>query len=83
MKRTLQTLILLTTVLLAGASRAAAPAPFTVDVTGKVFIKDVERCWFVAFDDIRLLESEGTRACAFRRTAAADAAQPEPAGRKA
>ncbi|PLY46308.1 alpha/beta hydrolase [Janthinobacterium sp. ROICE36] len=35
MKRTLQTLILLTTALLAGASRAAAPAAFTVDVTGQ------------------------------------------------
>jgi len=35
MKRTLQTLILLSTVLLAGASRAAAPAAFTVDVTGQ------------------------------------------------
>lgn len=35
MKRTLQTLILLTTVMLAGASQAAAPAAFTVDVTGQ------------------------------------------------
>ncbi|PKV47952.1 pimeloyl-ACP methyl ester carboxylesterase [Janthinobacterium sp. 61] len=35
MKRTLQTCILLTTVLLAGASQAAAPKAFTVDVTGQ------------------------------------------------
>ena len=35
MKRTLQTLILLGTVLLASASRAAAPAAFTVDITGQ------------------------------------------------
>ena len=26
---------------------------------GKVFIKDGERCWFVALDDIALFESEG------------------------
>lgn len=31
----------------------AKPAP------RKVFIKDGDRCWFVALDDIRLLESEG------------------------
>ena len=35
MKRTLQTLILLTSVLLAGTSQAAAPAAFTVEVTGQ------------------------------------------------
>ena len=35
MKRTLQTLILLTSVLLAGAGQAAAPKAFTVDVTGQ------------------------------------------------
>jgi len=35
MKRTLQTCILLAGVLLAGASQAAAPAAFTVDVTGQ------------------------------------------------
>ncbi|MDN2712037.1 LytTR family DNA-binding domain-containing protein [Janthinobacterium sp. SUN118] len=36
--------------------QAAQPAP------RKVFIKDGERCWFVALDDIRLLESEGNYA---------------------
>lgn len=35
MKRTLQTLILLSTALLAGASQAAAPQAFTVEVTGQ------------------------------------------------
>jgi pimeloyl-ACP methyl ester carboxylesterase len=35
MKRTLHTLTLLTTLLLASASQAAAPAAFTVDVTGQ------------------------------------------------
>lgn len=35
MKRTLQTLILLSTLLAAGASQAAAPTAFTVDVTGQ------------------------------------------------
>jgi pimeloyl-ACP methyl ester carboxylesterase len=35
MKRTLQTLILLSTALLASASQAAAPKAFTVDVTGQ------------------------------------------------
>ncbi len=35
MKRTLQTLILLNTLLAAGASQAAAPTAFTVDVTGQ------------------------------------------------
>lgn len=35
MKRTLQTLILLASVLLAGAGQAAAPKAFTVDVTGQ------------------------------------------------
>ncbi|MGK5067093.1 Transcriptional regulatory protein YehT [compost metagenome] len=39
----------------AGARVRAAPSP----APPKVFIKDGERCWFVAFDDIRLLESEG------------------------
>ena len=39
----------------AGARAQALPPP----VPRKVFIKDGERCWFVAFDDIRLLESEG------------------------
>ncbi|PKV47950.1 LytTR family two component transcriptional regulator [Janthinobacterium sp. 61] len=38
-----------------GARVRAAPSP----APRKVFIKDGERCWFVAFDDIRLLESEG------------------------
>jgi len=35
---------------------AQAPAP---PPDGKVFIKDGERCWFVALDDIVLFESEG------------------------
>jgi len=39
----------------AGARVQAAPKP----APRKVFIKDGERCWFVALDDIRLLESEG------------------------
>ncbi|WP_219117574.1 LytTR family DNA-binding domain-containing protein [Janthinobacterium sp. UMAB-56] len=39
----------------AGARAQAVPPP----VPRKVFIKEGERCWFVAFDDIRLLESEG------------------------
>ncbi|MEG1116297.1 MAG: LytTR family DNA-binding domain-containing protein, partial [Janthinobacterium sp.] len=39
----------------AGARAQAVPPP----VPRKVFIKDGERCWFVALDDIRLLESEG------------------------
>ncbi|MFA6071875.1 MAG: LytTR family DNA-binding domain-containing protein [Janthinobacterium sp.] len=39
----------------AGARAQAVPPP----APRKVFIKDGERCWFVAFDDIRLLESEG------------------------
>ncbi|WP_219133411.1 LytTR family DNA-binding domain-containing protein [Janthinobacterium sp. UMAB-60] len=39
----------------AGAGAQASPPP----APRKVFIKDGERCWFVAFDDIRLLESEG------------------------
>lgn len=39
----------------AGARAQAVPPP----AQRKVFIKDGERCWFVAFDDIRLLESEG------------------------
>lgn len=39
----------------AGARAQAVPLP----APRKVFIKDGERCWFVAFDDIRLLESEG------------------------
>ncbi|MQA38719.1 LytR/AlgR family response regulator transcription factor [Rugamonas aquatica] len=36
---------------------AAAEPPPPQD--GKVFIKDGERCWFVALDDIVLFESEG------------------------
>ncbi|MQA22387.1 LytR/AlgR family response regulator transcription factor [Rugamonas rivuli] len=36
---------------------AAAEPPPPPD--GKVFIKDGERCWFVALDDIVLFESEG------------------------
>ena len=39
----------------AGARAQAVPPP----APRKVFIKDGERCWFVAFDDIRLLDSEG------------------------
>ncbi|MCC7596580.1 response regulator transcription factor [Janthinobacterium sp. FW305-129] len=39
----------------AGARAQAVPPP----APRKVFIKDGERCWFVAFADIRLLESEG------------------------
>ena len=39
----------------AGARAQAVPPP----APRKVFIKDGERCWFVALDDIRLLESEG------------------------
>ncbi|QYG09152.1 LytTR family DNA-binding domain-containing protein [Janthinobacterium sp. PAMC25594] len=39
----------------AGARAQAMPPP----APRKVFIKDGERCWFVALDDIRLLESEG------------------------
>lgn len=39
----------------AGARVQAAPKP----APRKVFIKDGERCWFIALDDIRLLESEG------------------------
>ena len=49
------------------AAPAAAPVPVpapaasaaTVPPDGKVFIKDGERCWFVALDDIVLFESEG------------------------
>jgi len=33
----------------------AAPSP----APRKVFIKDGDRCWFVALEEIRLLESEG------------------------
>ena len=39
----------------AGARAQAVPPP----APRKVFIKEGERCWFVALDDIRLLESEG------------------------
>ncbi|GJJ05533.1 DNA-binding response regulator [Duganella rhizosphaerae] len=41
---------------------AMAPATAAASVPpqdGKVFIKDGERCWFVALDDIVLFESEG------------------------
>lgn len=38
------------------AAAAAEPQP---PQDGKVFIKDGERCWFVALDDIVLFESEG------------------------
>ncbi|MGK5079789.1 LytR/AlgR family response regulator transcription factor [Janthinobacterium sp. HLX7-2] len=38
-----------------GARVQAAPSP----KPRKIFIKDGERCWFVALDQIRLLESEG------------------------
>jgi len=38
-----------------GARVAALPVP----APRKVFIKDGERCWFVALDDIGLFESEG------------------------
>lgn len=40
----------------ASAPVAAEPPP---PQDGKVFIKDGERCWFVALDDIVLFESEG------------------------
>ncbi|MGK5006354.1 LytR/AlgR family response regulator transcription factor [Janthinobacterium sp. LB2P70] len=46
----------LATALARAGARAQAVSP---SVPRKVFIKDGERCWFVAFDDIRLLESEG------------------------
>ena len=38
-----------------GARVQAAPSP----APRKVFIKDGDRCWFVALEEIRLLESEG------------------------
>jgi two-component system LytT family response regulator len=38
--------------------RAQAPAPAPAS-DGKVFIKDGERCWFVALEQIILFESEG------------------------
>jgi two-component system LytT family response regulator len=38
--------------------RAQAPAPAPAP-DGKVFIKDGERCWFVALEQIILFESEG------------------------
>ncbi|ELX12024.1 two component transcriptional regulator LytTr family [Janthinobacterium sp. HH01] len=41
------------------ATAAAAAAASTPPPDGKVFIKDGERCWFVALDDIVLFESEG------------------------
>ena len=37
----------------------ATPAMPPAAADGKVFIKDGERCWFVALDDIALFESEG------------------------
>ncbi len=44
-------------------AQAPAPAPAAAEPPppqdGKVFIKDGERCWFVALDDIVLFESEG------------------------
>jgi len=46
----------LATALARAGARAQAVLP---PAPRKVFIKDGERCWFVAFDDIRLLESEG------------------------
>ena len=39
------------------ATPATPAMPAAAD--GKVFIKDGERCWFVALDDIALFESEG------------------------
>ena len=39
----------------AGARAQAVPPP----APRKVFIKDGDRCWFVALEEIRLLESEG------------------------
>lgn len=53
---------------LAAAAAARAPQPFEAMTTPtpdlapappKLFIKDGERCWFVALHDIRLFESEG------------------------
>jgi two-component system LytT family response regulator len=49
---------------LAGALRRAAqrlgmPLAGPPAAPRKLFIRDGERCWFVALDDIRLLESEG------------------------
>ena len=43
---------------LAEKTAAAVPVP-AQPPEGKVFIKDGERCWFVALDDIVLFESEG------------------------
>jgi two-component system LytT family response regulator len=59
-----------------GARVQAAPSP----APRKVFIKDGDRCWFVALEEIRLLESEGNYTRAFRGAASADAALVEPAG---
>ena len=47
---------------LAQALEKRRPAPQeagAIAADGKVFIKDGERCWFVALDDIALFESEG------------------------
>ncbi|KQV78416.1 two-component system response regulator [Massilia sp. Root351] len=44
----------------AAAGAAAMPAaPTEPPAPHKIFIKDGERCWFVALHDIRLFESEG------------------------
>ncbi|OEZ60037.1 LytTR family DNA-binding domain-containing protein [Duganella sp. HH105] len=43
----------------APASAPAVTAAASAPPDGKVFIKDGERCWFVALDDIVLFESEG------------------------
>jgi two-component system LytT family response regulator len=48
---------LATALLRAGARVQAAPT-----APGKIFIKDGERCWFVALADIALFESEGNYA---------------------
>ena len=55
LQKPVQAVRLATALARAGARVQAAPTP----PPRKVFIKDGERCWFVALDDIRLLESEG------------------------
>jgi len=49
----------------------------------KLFVRDGERCWFVALRDVRILSAEGTHARAFRRASAAGAAVPEAVRRSA
>ncbi|CAN7488418.1 LytTR family DNA-binding domain-containing protein [Pseudoduganella sp. LjRoot289] len=41
------------------APTQAVPVPVSAPAPAKLFIKDGERCWFVALHDIRLFESEG------------------------